>query len=54
MEKEKNQSRRDVGEAAWAAFLRTGAVEQYLAYRGYKIPAGRGEPYASVHRRTDR
>ncbi|MCI8360456.1 MAG: hypothetical protein HFE86_03860 [Clostridiales bacterium] len=54
MEKESGQTGRQTQEAAWAAFLRTGSVENYLAYRGYRAGAGRRKSYASVDRRTDR
>ena len=54
MEKESGRTGRQTQEAAWAAFLRTGSVENYLAYRVYRAGCGGSKNYASVDRRTDR
>lgn len=54
MEKKSRQTGQQPQEAAWTAFMHTGSVENYLAYRGYDAAAGRRNSYASVDRRTDR
>lgn len=43
-------------EEYWAAFVKTGGVEQYLAYKkALNSPAGREEKKdASIHRRDHR
>ncbi|MGI6269454.1 MAG: hypothetical protein ACOYKJ_02775 [Candidatus Howiella sp.] len=43
-------------EEYWAAFVKTGEVKQYLAYKNcLNSPAGREEKeHASVHRRDHR